>query len=237
MGILGQYIQFLSRSAEFEIEKKVLSFLPRGESLVYLDLGCDDGAKSLERSQKIGTNNILGVEVVSSRAKEAESKNIKVIKVDLNNKWTFADNSIDCITATEVIEHLSDLDNFFSESKRILKKGGRLIISTENLAGYHNILALLLGNQPYTGPYLSTVYPIGHRPCGKYYHQSNSSVTINPHLNVMTIKALEQLLQRYGFYVRGSWGVAFYPLPSPLSNLLSYIDKYHASYCVVCGER
>ena len=83
MGILGQYIQFLSRSAEFEIEKKVLSFLPRGESLVYLDLGCDDGAKSLERSQKIGTNNILGVEVVSSRAKEAESKNIKVIKVDL----------------------------------------------------------------------------------------------------------------------------------------------------------
>ena len=132
------------------------------------------------------------------------------------------------------MEHLSDLDNFFSESKRILKPGGKIIISTENLAGYHNIFALLMGDQPYTGPYLSKAFPVGHKPCSKFYQGKNIAY---PHLNVMTTKALRQLLSRYGFKVKGISGIGFYPLPPFLASLLASFDKYHASYCVVVAEK
>lgn len=230
MGTLRSYLNYLGKIAEDEIEEKVYSFLPCGKNISYLDCGCDDGIKTSKRAKVIGTKRILGIEGQESRAKKAQRLGIKILVANLNKKWPLQSGSVDCITATEVIEHLIDLDNFFSEAKRVLRKNGSIIISTENLAGYSNIFALLLGNQPYTGPYLSRVYPIGHRPYGKFYERK---LPMDPHVNVMTAKALEQLVCVHGFKIEISCSAGFYPFPPPFFQLFAKLDKNHASYIVV----
>lgn len=234
MGIFSSYINYLGKKAELRIENALLSFLPKGKNITYLDCGCDDGEKTITRAKKIGTKKILGFENIPERVRLARKKGVKVYTCDLNKKWPLKDLSIDYITATEVIEHLIDLDNFFAESKRVLRKGGKIIISTENLAAYHNIIALIIGNQPYTGPYLSKLYSIGHRPCGKYYQKE---LPMDPHINVMTAKALKQLLAAYGFKLEGMSPIGFYPFPPPFFKLLAQIDKNHASYVVVKASK
>lgn len=233
MRAFGKYIGYLGRINEELIEQTVLESLPKGDKLVYLDLGCGDGAKTIVRASQIGTGNIIGIEGNKSLLNEAKNGGVKAYQADINFSWPIDNLSVDCITATEVVEHLSDLDNFFSESRRVLKPGGKIIISTENLAGYHNVIALMMGNQPYTGPYLSRVFSVGHRPCSKFYNGKHRAF---PHLNVMTTKALRQLLSKYGFKVEKTSGAGFYPFPPFLAKLFAKLDKYHASYCVVVAE-
>ena len=234
MRFLDRYIHYLGKSAEGEIEETVFNFLPRGKQIVYLDLGCGDGSKTIRRATRIGTSKFSGIEIERIETLGSKGK-IRIYSADLNHKLPVRGRSVDCITLTEVIEHLVDLDNFFSEVKRILKPNGKLIISTENLASCHNIMALLLGNQPYTGPYLSRIYPIGSRNNAKYYTGKNKGGG-NPHINGMTIKALTKLLERNGFQIKAVAGIAFYPLPPVLGKLISKVDKYHSTYCVVSAE-
>jgi len=44
----------------------------------------------------------------------------------------FANNSFDIILATEVIEHITHLDRFVTGAARVLKPGGRLLITFPN---------------------------------------------------------------------------------------------------------
>lgn len=233
MGLVSNYIKTLGRYAENEIEKNVYQMLPKG-NLNYVDCGCDSGEKTLLRARQIDTQKVVGIESVPARAKKAKENGIKVLQFDLNSKWKLKSTSIDVITATEVIEHLVDLDIFFSEARRVLKKHGRIIISTENLASWHNIFALIIGNQPFTGPFLSRYFAVSPRPYGKFF---KDKVPMNPHLNVMTLRALLKLLEAYGFQVTEYHGIAFYPFFPPLSNFFSLLDKYHSSYMVVSAQK
>ena len=196
MNLLSKYVEFLGIRTENEIENAVSNFLPNGSNIKYLDCGCDNGIKTINRARTIRTSKIWGIESINARAKVARKNNLSVYISNLNRKFPIKSNLLDCITATEVVEHLSDVDNFLSECKRVLKKGGSVIISTENLAGWQNIFSLVLGNQPYTGPYLSKVFSAVARPSGKFYKHP---LPMDPHLNVMTLKALIRLLKLYGF--------------------------------------
>jgi len=230
MGYLSSYIKMLGREASGDIERLVYKFLPKNDRAVYLDCGCWDGEKTLKRGKLIGTKNIFGVEVINKARVLSEKRGIKTYNFDLNLKWSVKSKSFDVITATEVIEHLIDLDNFFSEVKRALKDRGKLIISTENLAGYHNIFTLLLGNQPYTGPYLSRRFSVSRGPSSEFYDKGISGY-MNPY------KALILILKKYGFTILKNQGVGFYPLPFPFSKIMPSIDKYHSSYAVVLARK
>jgi len=236
MNMLGNYIKFLGKQNSILIEEAVEKFLPKGKKLTYLDCGCDDGVKTMSRAKVIGSKKIYCLEQVSGRAILARKKGMIAKTANLDSRWPIKSGSIDIITATEVVEHLVNLDNFFSEVKRVLKRGGKIIISTENLASWHNIFALIVGNQPYTGPYLSKIHSVGHRPGGKYY-KSKVANSMGPHINVMTSKALGQLLDRHGFKDVKKTGVGFYPVPNPVSRIMAKLDKYHASYVVSCASK
>ena len=54
-------------------------------------------------------------------------------KVDITSVFPYEDDFFDAIVAIEVSEHITDHQNFFRETNRILKSQGKLYISTPNI--------------------------------------------------------------------------------------------------------
>ena len=58
---------------------------------------------------------------------------VECTKVDITSNFPYEDNHFDIIIAIEVSEHITDHQNFFRETNRILKSGGKLYMSTPNV--------------------------------------------------------------------------------------------------------
>jgi len=65
--------------------------------------------------------------------------------IDLNKQWPFADESVEEIYAEYLVEHVQDLNNFISESCRVLKRGGKIRLVTVNSYFWRNRLSFLFG--------------------------------------------------------------------------------------------
>lgn len=64
-----------------------------------------------------------------------ERDNIKKCNLD-QDRFPYDDDIFDEVYSKNNFEHLANPSNFLSESKRVLKKGGRIMIITDN-AGYY----------------------------------------------------------------------------------------------------
>jgi ubiquinone/menaquinone biosynthesis C-methylase UbiE len=98
---------------------RVFKCLPELENANALDLGAGKGVLVDKLREK--NINAFGVDVQPSR---------NVVVSDLNNPLPFKNNSIDIVTSLANIEHLSKPEVNSDEIYRILKKGGRLILTT-----------------------------------------------------------------------------------------------------------
>ncbi|PQP41641.1 class I SAM-dependent methyltransferase [Mycolicibacterium austroafricanum] len=60
--------------------------------------------------------------------------------------WPFADDSVDVVTACEILEHCEHFPlRFANEVRRVLRPGGLLLITVPNVASIANIAKLVLG--------------------------------------------------------------------------------------------
>lgn len=102
----------------------------------YLDVGCGDGSLTRKVSEIIGALEVYGVDHDEKALAKAREKGIMTFKCDLNTQpLPFSDESIDVITAFEVIEHLSNPLNMLRDALRVLRRRGLLIIETPNAMG------------------------------------------------------------------------------------------------------
>jgi len=191
----------------------------------YLDCGCDDGKFTEEVAAVIGSRNISGIEINEKAAKLAVERGVQIAASDLNKRFPFEDDSLDVVTANQVIEHLYDTDNFVLEIKRVLKPHGYAIISTNNLASWHNLFALTLGYQPFPSDVSSNNPGIG-----KIIPTFDGDAGSWAHLRIFTYASLKSLMEYYGLRVEEIVGVGYYPFPSRIANRLAQLDKRHSAY-------
>ena len=78
---------------------------------------------------------------------EAKKKGIKCIFQDLEKRWKLNSEMFDFVVLADVLEHLFNYDFVIKEAKRVLKKGGTIIITTPNLASLRNRIKLFMGKQ------------------------------------------------------------------------------------------
>jgi 2-polyprenyl-3-methyl-5-hydroxy-6-metoxy-1,4-benzoquinol methylase len=218
------------RDKAYEKNKENILFLLDVDSdAKLLDLGCDDGEWTMQLAEKIGTENIFGYEIIDEAAKKAESKGIKVKRGDLNRDLRYGKESFDVIHANQVIEHLNDTDKFLSEIYRVLKPGGYAVISTENLASWHNIFSLVLGFMPFSLTNISSQTGAVGNPLAPHTGEDFWRENSWQHQRIFTINGIRHLSTLHGFAFEWVLSAGYYPF----GNLFSNIDPNHSAFMAV----
>jgi 2-polyprenyl-3-methyl-5-hydroxy-6-metoxy-1,4-benzoquinol methylase len=201
-----------------------------------LDCGCDDGEFTERVARSVMARKVLVIEIDKDRASKAAERGIEVISGDLNRKFKLDDSIADAVIANQVIEHLYDTDNFISEIWRVLKPGGVLVLSTENLASWHNVFALLLGWQPFSLTNISeSSMGIGN-PLALHRGGKGVPKTFQ-HLRAFTPRSLTDLLQNQGFDIDHSYGIGYFPFKGKTARVLSRLTPSHSALITIKARK
>jgi SAM-dependent methyltransferase len=73
---------------------------------------------------------------------------VTILEWDLNRALQFADQSFDLAISVSTLEYLADPEAFLAEVRRVLTKGGLLILHTMNVAFLKRRLELFFGRLP-----------------------------------------------------------------------------------------
>jgi len=107
--------------------RKVLSQIPAGCRL--LDIGCGRSAWLLRRvasriEQGIG---------VDFKVKAIQVENLQFLSLKLTEELPFADASFDLVTMLAVLEHIEHEHPILQEVRRVLKPGGKLVLTVPSI--------------------------------------------------------------------------------------------------------
>lgn len=113
--------------------KKILQRLGDLEGQTVLDVGGGDGALSY----LLARNNVSPLIIdISSQALQYARSEFKKHRLSINciqgsaEQLPFSDESFDAVVGCEIIEHLSNPDQFLCECSRILRADGQLVLTT-----------------------------------------------------------------------------------------------------------
>lgn len=127
---------------------------------------------------------------------------IPIVVANMNDSLPFANESFDVITCVEGVEHVHDAFYLLQECHRLLRPGGRLILSTPNLQNMRSRIKFLLR--------------------GTLFWFDTYAIKSVGHINVIPFFLLKHILKTTGFCrisVQGNRKVFPY-LPASLSRLI-----------------
>ncbi len=172
----------------------ILKNLKEGKSI---DLGSNEGGMHSYLKSHL-TSKLLSVDIEGGD-----------IKSDLNKKFPFENNSIDNIIAGEIIEHIYCPFNFLKECNRVLKKEGRLIITTPNNIGI---------------PYLLN-------------DKHGRDLSYTPHIYAFNMNMLSYLIKKVGFkIIKQKHDNSFYNL-NLILRIMGFLFKRIRPTLIVIAEK
>lgn len=193
----GHPVQRFWHYAKYSQAQKLLSVVP-GD--IVLDAGCGSGVLSYFIAKDNPSSKVIGIDCNASAIAFCRSKyslpNLKFKKC-LVDKLDFKDESISKFAFLEVIEHIYDhqAKQVLKQFHRLLKKGGRVVISTPNYASLWPLIEYTLDKfklipqlsveqhvEKYTGNKLIT---LGHETGFKLVSQHSVNF-IAPWLNIFS---------------------------------------------------
>jgi 2-polyprenyl-3-methyl-5-hydroxy-6-metoxy-1,4-benzoquinol methylase len=141
-----------------------------------LDVGCGEGRFAAELA-RAGAG-VVGIDVAEEPLRRARARHpeLDLRLVDGEGAWDLADASFDVVWAGEVIEHVADTAAWLSEVRRVLRSGGRLLMST-----------------PAHGALLRVRLALSGRAFARHFDP------LGEHLRFYTRDTLAQLIAEFGF--------------------------------------
>lgn len=149
MDVIKEYYdgEYAERALERECERgsfrKLAGVWPEDfAGTTVLDVGSGPGAVTAELAARGLT--VVAVDIMAESARRASLRGLIPAVADAH-LLPFRDNSFDAVLALDVVEHLFNPQLFMSESRRVLKPGGFLIIDIPNHFNIIQRINMLLG--------------------------------------------------------------------------------------------
>ena len=127
-----------------------------GNSVAHLDFGCYDGAfLNMLKDKNIGR--LVGVDVSEEAVKKGQRlyPELEIIKIREATALPFDDGVFSSATILDVLEHVYEQTELLAELNRVLKDGGKLIVT---VPGQHLFSFLDMGNFKFRFPRLHRWY-------------------------------------------------------------------------------
>lgn len=168
------------------VHEKVMEIFLSSERLdrEVLDLPCGEGAMALSLIEKRYRPVCADIEPDHFKV-----PGFSCIKVNLNESLPFRTKSFDDWICIEGIEHIENPHHLIQEANRILRPGGRLILSTPN--------TLSVKSRYY---FLRFGYPVHFDLMVKREQQIRAKFTVQ-HINPISFIELRYILNEYGFAI------------------------------------
>lgn len=128
----------------------------------------------------------FSVEACDLYPEQFRAPGIPVRFADLSDRLPYADASFEYLCCLEGIEHLEDQFAFIRECWRVLRPGGRLLLSTPNVLG-------LASRWRY---FWTGFFPLATRPMNEH-HQA----PVHDHIHLISYYELRYILRTVGFSV------------------------------------
>ena len=120
---------------------KALDILPTGDSL--LDIGCGTGLLCAQAKDRF--QSVYGIDIAVSPVETARSLGVKPVVADFGNfDLPFSDDAFDVVTSLSSIQYAMEPLAFLRECRRVMKPGGKLVISVPNMRTVGKIYRLVV---------------------------------------------------------------------------------------------
>ena len=166
------------------VHEKVLALLLNEKPGLLLDVPTGEGAFAA-KARELGHEVICGDLDVS----RFNVPSLQCDQVDLNARWPYSNAQFDYVVSIEAIEHLENPWHMAREANRVLKMGGRFLLTTPNVLSIRSRFSYLLYGYPNYFYYM-----IEQSPCCSEERPVD-------HINPIGFLELRHILSRTGLHI------------------------------------
>jgi 2-polyprenyl-3-methyl-5-hydroxy-6-metoxy-1,4-benzoquinol methylase len=194
---------------------EVLPFIPKDAKRI-LDVGCGEGGFGFTLKQRLGAE-VWGIEYVPAAAEAARQRLDRVLVGDVMQRLEqLPDRHFDCITFTDVLEHLVDPYQVLLAIKQKLSSRGVIVSSIPNVRFFRNLFNLVVKGD---------------------WRYEDAGILDKTHLRFFTKKSIKSMFESLGYRViqiKGinatpSWKVTLFNLVT----LGTFSDTRYLQFCCV----
>lgn len=224
------WLERVFRETEEENRRVILDVVERRPGSTLVDLGCGTGEFTMRVAEASGAAKVVGVDFYGPWIDEAAGRGIEMKVADMSEGLPFDDDSVEVVHSNQVIEHLAKTDLFLQEIQRVLRPDGYAVISTNNLASWHNVVSLVAGYQP--SPAHVSDYTVTGNRLNQPFDGFVQTLAGQQHLRIFTTVGFSDLARFHGLTVLESRTAGFYPFSPRVARKLTRLDMRHGAFLV-----